>query len=194
MQEKHYLVPLQHAGSEKDLSHSIYAHHIEDAEDWFVDAKERMLDINNWRKFSGIADATFKLTDHHGHAVNRRARKGDHIRIDIPESGYDMDGGFFWAAIEAIEYDDYPDIDMETFAVRVRSCSSPLHRKDEGEPHNDATGTFVIERVGKILTSMYHGRNEEEPLHEGSPLMVLTINGLGLSDAQYAELVMGFLE
>ncbi len=201
MQEQHYLIPTQEEGQEKDITHSILTKTIADAEDWFVDAKERLLDVNNWKKFSGIADASFKLTDSHGRAVNRRARKGDHIRIDIPEQGVDMDGGFYWAVIEAIEYDDYPDEDAETFAIRVRPSSNPMRRDDISDIFgNVATSTFVIGRAGKILNSGYHGRNEQGDLElvsitgYTSTASLVTSAWLGLSDAQCAELVIGFME
>jgi hypothetical protein len=193
MTDNHYLVPTQQEGLEKDITHSIIANTMEDAEDWFVDAKERLMAVNNWKKWTVMTSADFKLTDSHGNAVNRRARKGDHIRIDLPSS-FDMEGGFDWVTIEAIEYDDYPDFSTETFAMRLRPSIHPQDKKGHAvldSPGNDATSTFVIERRGKRLSATYHGRNEAE--HNDSNVMVGTIAWLGMSDVQCAALVKGFV-
>ena len=194
MIENHYLVPTQLEGLEKDISHSITTKSAEDAEDWFVDAKERLLAVSNWKKFSGVTGIDFRLTDIHGKAVNRSARKGDHIRIDADAQAQHFDGGFEWAVIEAIEYDDYPDINMETFAMRVRPSSSPVkntYSVDDRYNNSEATSTFVIERVGKILSSYYYGRNEE--VETGYGVAVAAPAWLGLADMQCRSLVKGML-
>ena len=182
MQENHYLVPAQLAGFEKNIEYNINVHDIEDAEDWFVDAKERLLDINNWRKYSKITTMDFHLTDSHSKLLHRKAHNGDHIRIDIQSQGT----GFDWVAIEALEYDDYPDIDMETFAMRVRPAEDPANKLD-GYQHNNATSTIVIERRGKRLSASYHGRNESQNEDAASAW-------LGLSDARWADLIKGLID
>ena len=202
MKENHYLVPTQLEGLEKNISHTITTPTTEDAEDWFVDAKERLLDVNNWKKFSGIADVEFKLTDVNGRIVNRRARRGDLIRIDIAGRGYEFDGGFEWTAIEAIEYDDYPDICMETFAMRLRPSANPMSKNNDvfaDFSDNEATSTFVIERIGKKLSAYYHGRNEQGDLElvslgQGQEPEIAKIAWLGLSDVACKALIKGFVE
>ena len=182
MQENHYLVPSQLTGLEKNMEYSIHTNAIEDAEDWFVDAKERLLDVNNWRKYSRIMSLDFHLTDTHGKLLHRKAHNGDHIRIDIQAQGT----GFDWVAIEALEYDDYPDEDMETFAMRVRPGEDPANKQDGYSPNN-ATTTIVIERIGKRLSATYHGRNESENNDTDAPW-------LGLSDTQWADLIKGLID
>jgi hypothetical protein len=194
MTENHYLVPSQLDGLEKDITHSIITPTIEDAEDWFVDAKERLMAVNNWKKWTVMTSAEFRLTDSHGNAVNRRARKGDHIRIDLPES-FDTAGGFDWVTIEAIEYDDYPDLMTETFAMRLRPSIHPQDKKGHevlDSSGTEATSTFVIERRGKRLSATYHGRNEADDSH--SDVIISTSSWLGLSDIQCAALIKGFVE
>ena len=194
MDKNHYLVPTQQEGLEKDITHSVMAPAIEDAEDWFVDAKERLMAVNNWKKWSAMTSAEFKLTDSNGNTVNRSARNGDHIRIDLPDN-FDMAGGFDWVTIEAIEYDDYPDLSTETFAMRLRPSEHPLNKNANGTPDftaNDASSTFVIERRGKRLSATYHGRNEAE--ETDSNVIVAKAAWLGLSDVQCAALIKGFVE
>ncbi len=161
MQENHYLVPLHREGFKKDLQHHIVAYTADDAEYWFVDVKDRLLDINNWNKYCQAMSAEFRLTDGHGLGVGRHARKGDLVRVDMREQGAKHLGGFEWLCIEAIEYDDYPDLSMETFAIRARAAQSPLDKKDGNEVcDSDTTFTFVIERRGAKLSSSFHCRKE----------------------------------
>ncbi len=151
MQENHYLVPAQLSGLQKNIEYSIHTHAVEDAEDWFVDAKERLLDVNNWIKYSSIPDIDFHITDGHSEVLKRKAHNKDHIRIDIVS----RKTGFDWVAIDALEYDDYPDLSMETFAMRIRPTTSPQNIPDMGIA-NAATSTIVIERIGKRLSASYH--------------------------------------
>jgi len=197
MTEIHYLVSEQTDGRQKDLSHSIATDSIEDAEDFFVDAKERLLDVNNWKRYSSPGNPEFMLTDHHGHTLKRRARKGDHIRIDSEGLEHSPGGGFSWVVIEAIEYDDYPDESIETFAIRLRPSASPLPGNKTGPGYffnEEATSTFVIERNGKNLYATWHGRNEPNELTPGQSQPETGIPWLGLSDRQCETLVKGFLK
>ena len=185
MEENHYLVPTQIQGLEKNITHSVLVKTKDDADDWFVDAKERLLDVNNWKKYSAIPNMDFRLTDSHGKVLNRKAHSGDHIRIEIQADAT----GFDWVTIEAIEYDDYPDTDLETFALRVRPCEHPANMNDDFVI-NGATSTIVIERNGKNLTSSYHGRNQ----FEGEAADNSISAWLGLSDSDWARLIKGLIE
>jgi len=196
MADFHYLVPEQQQGLHKHMEHTIVADTAEEAEDCFVDAKERLLDVNNWNKFSAIKGGEFRLKDSHGKETERHARKGDHIRIDIPGNPQ-QDGGFDWVAIEAIVYDDYPDMDMESFAMRMRPCINPITRNEEEiawSRSNDATSTFVIERRGRKLVAAYYGRNEGGNMDTSVIYNTLNSAWLGLSDGQWESLIAGILE
>jgi len=187
MQEQHYLVPHQYEGSKKDLDYSIPADTVEDAEDWFVDAKDRLWNVNHWEQNSPAINVQFKLTDTHGNAVNRKAHKGDHIRIDTEGAGT----GFDWVIIEAIEYDDYPDVNLETFAIHVRPSYDPKENQFVLSADNNATSTIVIERRVKRLIASYHGRNEgagEDTPGTGDAAW------LGLSELQWGSLLKGLLD
>ena len=201
MQDIHYLVPQQQEGIEKNLSYKIDLDTVENAEDWFVDSKERMLDVNNWQKHAPLVSASFQLTDSHGHNMGRHARKGDYIKIDIPGPGPAAGEGYDWVVIEAIEYDDYPDLGMESFAMHVRPSVDPQH-KGEGIAHffsNNATSTFVVERRGKHMAAYYYGRNESANTDAGvvdaaRNTVVAIAAWMGLSDAQWANIITGFIE
>ena len=164
------MVPDHIHGAEKNIEHTIVTGTTEDAEDGFVDAKERLLDVNNWSNYSG-AGIGFVLTDAHDKPLNRKAHKGDLIKIETPVSAPEV------VAIEAIEYDDYPDDGRETFAIRLKpGTNNPGTNVDQ---HN-ATATIVIERRNKRLNASYHGRNEARAW-------------FSLSDEQLGNLMTGFV-
>jgi hypothetical protein len=195
MPDYHYLIPAQQQGLEKNLEYAITCDSIEEAEDCFVDTKERLMDVNNWNKYSGIKDLEFRLSDSHGKGAHRHARKGDHIRIEVSAFGSGRGDGFDWVAIEAIEYDDYPDLGMETFGMRLHPSVNPANKRDDDMAYSlsdRATSTFVILRRGRKLMVTYHGRNE--PWHTETNAHGYIQTWLGLSDQQWANLVIGIAE
>lgn len=177
MQQPHYLVPAHTDGAEIDIRHTLYADLIEEAEDIFVDAKNRLLDVTHWARYAGLADVRFALADGHKHAVIRKARRADHILIDgrssgQPHSEYDA------FTIDALEYDDYPDTSLETFAIRMHP--SERETSDTGD-----TATIIIERKGMNISATYHGRNS--PTGD---------DGLwhGMSNIEWEALMRGLIE
>jgi hypothetical protein len=201
MPEIHYLVPKQTDGLEKDLTHSIAPDSVEIADDRFVDAKERLLDVNNWNRYSALTGITFLLADGHGLHLKRRARKNDHIRLSLPSSVPGIPGSYDWAKIEAIEYDDYPDLNMETFALRLRPCIEPKSGNEQTVSeftYHGATATIVIERRGRMIFATYHGRYELSPVHatlDGTNGQAIDVpsDGLGPTDDEYLALIKGFI-
>ncbi len=170
MPQNHYLVPEHFQGAEKNIEHTIITGTTEDAEDGFVDAKERLLDVNNWSMYTG-PDIHFELADAHDKLLNRKAHKGDFIKMEAPDVAPAVVG------VEAIEYDDYPDEGRETFAIRLKpGINNPETNVDQ---HN-ATATIVIDRRHKKLTASYHGRNEAGAW-------------FSLSDELLSDLVKGFV-
>ncbi|HVX01371.1 MAG TPA: hypothetical protein VHA52_13190 [Candidatus Babeliaceae bacterium] len=149
--DDHYLVPEHENGIKKDLEISIIADSPEDAADDFVLAKEKLLDINGWGKYTATFQLNFILTDHDGKHAHRHARKGDYIKVQSQADNTIID----WLHIEAIEYDDYPDVDVETIAMRLHPGMNPLDKSD----NKTATHIYVIERHDKTLHITYHSRN-----------------------------------
>jgi len=149
MTDNHYLVPGLQA-LDKDLEYSILVNDHDDAEDGFVDAKERLLDVNNWSRYGNLPEFAFQLRDSHGKGLARHARRGDLIAI-----GAAGQGSTPWQVIDAIEYDDYPDLDMETFAIRLHACHEPAAG---GMPSN----SLIVWRRGKRLSATCHVRHGHE--------------------------------
>lgn len=195
------MIPKQEKGAHKDLKESITLENVDDADDLFVLAKERLLDINNWHKLSGGLSAEFILTDNHGKEAHRPAHTGDYIKIKIPGPGNETGDGYDWVHIEKILYDDYPDANGEAMSMQVRPAPSPLHKEETAHFFKeDATSTFNIERHGRIVLVHYHGRNEVPNTDAGGVInaarnVAVAIGGImGLSDMQWQKLIKGLIE
>ena len=175
MGEDHYLVPKQTGGSEKNIEFSITADSVDNAEDLFVSAKDRLLDVNNWAQCAGITDTRVMLADVRQKPLHRNAHPRDHICVIITDTRPVADR----LVIGAIEYDDYPDDMRESLAIHIQPADVVTV---------EASTTIVIDRTGKTLVASYHGRNE--PLSETKD----TNAWLGLSDVQWSSLLQGFLK
>lgn len=120
----------------------------------------------------------FVLTDNNGKHVHRPAHKGDYIKVQSLINNEVVD----WAYIEAIEYDDYPNVDVETIAIRLHPGMNPLDKNDD----KTATHIYVIERHNKTLHITYHSRNNaatDEDKEDGSALIAgAIINGIANTD------------
>ena len=195
--QMHYLIPEQLYGLEKNLEHHIAAESTEDAEDWFVESKDRLLDVRHWQKFSPVFGAVFHLRDSHGKEVSRHAHKGDHILIDITDAAGKAKENYDWVVIDAMEYDDFPDESRESFAIRLAPTVMPS--ATSGPVASDffnrkSTSTLVIERTGKDLYAYYHGRNEATAA-ENKILPDGESNAwLGMAEEQWVDLLKGFIE
>ncbi|MCD6063881.1 MAG: hypothetical protein K0R82_1792 [Flavipsychrobacter sp.] len=201
MEHPSHDIPEHEHGAKKSLKHSYSAENADDAEELFVVAKNRLLDVNNWDKTAETTSASFQLTDHHGKDLHRKAHTGDYIKIKIPGPGSKTGDGYDWVHIEQIAYDDYPDEHTEDILMQVRPCSAPTNN-DEDVAHffkEDATSTFIIERHGKLLVAHYYGRNEVPNTNMESPTdmvrntVVAAGAIIGLSDVQWSNLIKGFL-
>lgn len=195
------LVPQQHASVAKNLHAVHHAETAEEADELFVLAKERLLAVNDWKITAGDFGAAFHLTDAAGHEALRPARKGDYIRIAVPGPGHSGGHPDDWVRIEVIRYDDFPDDNRESLGLRVRPSAAP-GSEDPDPDHfftDEATSTFVIERIGATVMARYHGRNEV-PNTGGNNLPDKVRNTLvalgalaGFSDVQWRNLIEGFI-
>ena len=86
--QKASIPPEQHEGAQKDLSEEINCDRIEDAEELFVIAKDRLLDINEWHEITTSIKTRFQLVDKRGHPLQRHVHKGDFIVINIPDKPF----------------------------------------------------------------------------------------------------------
>jgi hypothetical protein len=114
------------------MEFSVSTRSLDDAEDLFIVAKERMLDINDWQ-----SEYCFTLTDSHKQKMQRNAHTGDFIKKDTtPEE---------WYIINKIQYDDYPDIAGESITLFISNVNDV-----------ESMHSIALNRVGKLLTVQGH--------------------------------------
>jgi hypothetical protein len=89
MKTKDYtgIIPPNYTGKEIEAEAAIELKDNNEAKNFYVIAKERLLDVNQWHQVAGIISATFQLVDSNGKEVTRTAGKGDYIKVDIPGPG-----------------------------------------------------------------------------------------------------------
>ncbi len=119
----------------------------DDAEDYFVIAKERLLGATNWNAIIHADAPQIVLVNHKGEPVKRNAHQGDHLKLitDTKEQ---------WFKITSIAYDDYPDYNAESMTISIAEVNGPLKNGEEiPEPQY-----FLItgRRQLKLTAHYYH--------------------------------------
>jgi hypothetical protein len=156
-------VPPQRQGLRTYTEYAVNLPTVEEALRRFDRARERLLEVNNWKRMCGALSASFTLTDETGNEVRHKAEEGDHIRINLPGPGSQTGDGFDWVEIEKIEDKASPSGRIAYVAMRVRPSENP--QKVPGKVahffQEDATSSFVVERTGSILRARVYGRNEQ---------------------------------
>lgn len=164
-------------------------------------ARERLLDVNNWHNISGDLTATFELIGPDGEKVNRHAREGDHIRINIPGPGTASGKGYDWVQVEKIEEQTDQHGAMSFLGMRVRPFKPPKD-VDPNVSHffqRDATSSFVLTQYGPVLEASVLGRNEKpntraESFWDAVRNFFVGLGAMaGLSKAQWKALVNGII-
>jgi hypothetical protein len=200
--EKQQPVPAQKKGTRLDVDHTVEAGTPEEAQRIFTSAAHRLLDINRWDKISGPLSSTFRLTDSQGGEVNRLAQPGDYFKINIPAPGSFSGEGYDWVRIEALIDRRNPSAAAESITLRVRPAANPQNA-DADTAHffkDDATSSFMVERIGDRVIASVHGRNEE-PNTDANRVIDKVRNALialgaiaGFARPQWKALVKGLLD
>lgn len=160
-------IPEQYKGEQSDVGQHIDASTPRQAHSNFVEASRRLLNINSWHDIAGPGSATFQLVDSSGAKLDRLAKPGDYMRIDIPGPGTAAGRGYDWVHIESIDDQPDPGSDHESIVIKVRPAPDPT-TNDPDVAHffaDSATSTFMIQRDDLRVTASIHGRNEVPNTH-----------------------------
>jgi hypothetical protein len=190
------VVPEHNNGIQTNTESSIQLSNEQEAQKFYEEAKQRLLNINSWHQYAGNASADFSLTDDKGNPINRSPQKGDYFKIDIPGPGTDTGEGHDWVQVEAIEEDE------DSIGIRVRPVTNPTNdRKDVAHFFSeDATSTFIVKRQGKKITAGVYGRNEKpntntETLKDKLRNAAIATGAIsGFSKLQWKSLVNGLIK
>ncbi len=116
------------------MEYSTVATTIEDSEDLFILAKERLLDVNAWNTLWDSKDITTTLTDTRHQRLHRDAHPHDIVKITTPDGTYSLQ-------IDHLQYDDFPDIAGESLTMVLHNAANTGSDKH----------TIVIKRINKIV-------------------------------------------
>lgn len=195
------LVPENETGKQNDLEYSETPDTISEAKKLFEIATQRVFDVNHWHEITGFASADFKLKDANGRDCKRPVQEADFIRIHIPGPGPEAGDGYDWVKVEKIIEQRGPASDKEIIGIRVRSCKNPQNSTEETAHFftDDATSSFVLQRVGNKVTASYHGRNEvvnteTDTIKDKIRNALVGAGALaGISELQWKALIKSFL-
>lgn len=169
------------------------------AADFFVLARHRLLDVNQWAALAGSELSRFQLTNAFGNPIEGLAKEGDYLRIDIPGPGSGTGDGYDWVRVESII--DEKEAGMEAVTLRARPADNPLSNSQDTAHFltEQATSTFQVKRIGKHIYAEEHGRNEQANTYTTSTvdnirnMLVGWGATLGFSYPQWKSLVKGIL-
>lgn len=138
------------------------------AKQFFDKAAARLMNVNEWRGYTGVLTAAFQLFDNKGKEVQRTVQLHDHLRIDIPGPGSTTGGGYEWVHVEALER--YLSPEEEMLLMRVRPVPNPKSDKEDVAHFftDESTSTFIVRRTGNKVSAEVHGRNEKPNINADS--------------------------
>jgi hypothetical protein len=167
----------------------------------FNEAKQRLLDINNWGRLCGNEGSEFRLTDEKGELLpDSLPSVGNLIRIKLPASSNKK--GFSWLKIERFEHtkDLLKDEEVFGFCVKpVNSTPGHFERAILLNRHNECN-SFLICRTGCLLTAVEYNIHEVPATEKNSFLTKLKTQAItiwsmtGLVKPQWKKLLNGIIK
>jgi hypothetical protein len=196
------LAPNPEGGLHKDILYHHCCSNTDDATALFVEAKERLLDVDNWHRTAGCNQIRFRLYDTTGQQQQRHARQHDLILAERTEQGPRDEGSQEWMRIGALTYDDYPDEQRERMSMELRPATDPHYQEDDTEAvlNHMTACCLMIERKGSLIEACC------QPCHsEHHPDMRSAVPRdrdaapppgtlMGMSEVHWASLVSGLIE
>lgn len=194
-------IPDQKEGGYSDVVETVEAADIPAAKKLFREARQRMLDVNNWNEISSGISAQFQLTDLLGVEKDGIPDVGDHFQIAIPGPGLKSGEGFDWVEVELLDDKTLLAENEECFTMRVRPANDPRTDNDEVAHFFDrtATSSFMVRREGNTVFAEVHGRNEKlntdtEAVSDKVRNTLVGIGAIaGVAEMQWKKLAKGVL-
>ncbi len=175
------IVPTQHTGEEIEAEASVEFDEENEAKKFYLIAKERLLNVNNWHKLAGIISASFQLTDTSCKEIDRQVQKGDYLKIDIPGPGSKEGDGYDWVCIEELK--EVSEANIQSIGFRVRPARNPSGEKNETAHFysDESTSNFIVTREGKKITALIIDRNIKPNVHAQSLTDKIRDTAVGMS-------------
>ena len=143
---------------ESHFEHKVDAGSEEAAGKRFAEAKDRLLNPNEWKKLGpGFGAASFQVHGQDGKPVEGAPKKGDYLKIGLPDPF-----PYVWVQIDKIEVGD------KEAEVVVRPSADPTAKNQN--PNNpsvihffgdETTNVFKVRQEGNEVISSVSGKNEK---------------------------------
>jgi hypothetical protein len=138
---KHHL--LMDSLSIAGVEYSVTASSINEAKQLFKSATNRLLSIGEWNRFCSGLSAIFRLSDHTGRILNRKARPHDLFRIDRSNA---LDENNLLEVSKLVTFKKASG-KSESIAIEVRPPDNT---------NNEGVGLFEIKRYNNVVTAIVH--------------------------------------
>src|SRR5690554_3945843 len=200
MKDEQQSIPPQREGKQLDLKAKTSFANENEAKEFYLTAKSRLLRAFEWYNIAKIPAATFILTDLEGNELLREMRENDFLQIDIPGPGISSGSGYDWVCVDKIV--EGMTKEGEYCSITLRPTSNPKHQ-DEEVAHffkSMATSTLLVKREILDVIAEYHGRNEVVNAETAKftdkirNIVVGLSAKLGLSFSQWESLIDGLVE
>lgn len=193
-------IPQQIEGNQLDCHESVQLPSLYEAEQFYREAKSRLLDVNNWHRITKPASAKFCIMDESETKHYRQVRINDFIRIDIPGPGLPSTGGFDWVQVEQI--DEEKQSNWQRITLTLRPCADPTSdNPDTAHFYKEiSTSTLIVEQKENSINSHFAGRNEvinKENKQFGDNFrnfMIGLFAKIGISFPHWKALIKGLIE
>lgn len=142
------------------MEYSLSLRDIDEANDIFLLAKDRLLDVNDWNTLFEGNDYNILLTDAKGNKLHRNARVNDKIQISaVNGRGIKSD---MWVQVSQVQYDDFPDINSESISMLLMISFSPSGNGIDldDEQAEQSMETIIIRRENNNVTAHCNIGNE----------------------------------
>lgn len=166
------------------------------ADRMFMQAQNKIMDVNSWASIIGIQGQTFRLFNSKGQLAKRLAKINDLIEIGLP---MDPTGRTYWVKVEKLEGRPAGKNGASVHLI-VRPTANPLLPKKNGVTDHffekAATNSFIISRTKTTLTAEVHGINEKANTSEtrtwSDAAFNLTISEMGWGIQSDGQAGLGF--
>lgn len=198
MESEH--IPEQYTGASVDVVNSKSFDSFEDAKEFYIIARKKLLSVNDWENIAGSGSADFQLYSADKKPAQRLAQKGDYFRINIPGPNNPSGDGDDWVQVQNIIEEE--GVESTCTSITVSPVSCPLNDdKDVAHFFTDvASSTFIVRYHNNEVFAEVHGRNEKPNIKNvdaGDMIrntLVASGSVLGFSKFQWKKLTTGLME
>ena len=194
------IIPEQYTGQHIETTSSISFENLQEAMSFYQEARNRLLNVNDWHKVAGFVSGQFYLISKNGEKSDRLVEEGDYLKIDIPGPGNNEGEGYDWVQVEELKEINSEEIKSTGF--RVRPAKNPKGHKEETAHFytSEATSTFIVTQienkvVAEIIDLNLKPNDESESVTDKIRNVAVGVGAIGLfSKVQWKTLADGIVK